>query len=126
MNRKPVKLGRIRFGWPSMLLILRWFSAREAGQDPPQSGNARANDRFEIADSENLSGRPRAGRAATGDGFQIERLEESRIEAEDLKTQRSERSQEVVENKGKCFSHRERSQEVYENTGLIFVKPKGS
>jgi hypothetical protein len=47
------------------------------------------------------------------------------IAAENVKTQRSERSQEVIESKGKCFSHRLQSQEVSENKGVIFVKPRG-
>jgi hypothetical protein len=39
--------------------------------------------------------------------------------------QRSERSQEVVENKGKCFSHDDQSQEVYETKLVIRSKPRG-
>jgi hypothetical protein len=39
--------------------------------------------------------------------------------------ERTERSQEITENKGEHFSHRVESQEVYENRGLIFVKPRG-
>src|SRR5215469_17029713 len=33
----------------------------------------------------------------------------------------SERSQEVIENKGQCFSNSDQSQEVYENKVFIFV-----
>jgi hypothetical protein len=69
--------------------------------------------------------RLRRGRAAPEERFRIERLEESKIEAANVKTQRAERSQEVVENKGKCFSNRLQSQEVSENKGVIFVKPRG-
>jgi hypothetical protein len=91
-----------------MLLILRFFSTVKARQNPPHSANR--------------------GRGATGDRFQIERverLEKSWIGAANVKSQRSERSQEVVENKGKCFSHTLQSQEVSENKGVIFVKPRG-
>ena len=92
-----------------MLLTLRFFPARPLGHNPPQSANR--------------------GRAAAGDGFQIEnlieRLEESMIAAVNVKTDRSERSQEVIENKGKCFSHDDRSQEVHETKGVIRSKPRG-
>jgi hypothetical protein len=68
---------------------------------------------------QNLPQSANRGRAATEYRFQIEnlieRLEESKIKAANVKSQRSERSQEVVENKGKCFSHRPQSQEVSEN-----------
>jgi len=54
-------------------------SVRKAGPNPPESGSAGTEERF-----------------------QIERLEESRIAAANVKSLRNERSQEVVENKGKC------------------------
>ncbi len=131
------------------------FSAREASPNPPQRGRAPTKDRFEIADPKNSHGEDSSGKAAAGDRFEIaeiadpknlqrkessgkaqtrggfeienliERLEKSTIEAENVKSQRYERSQEVVENKGKCFSHSFQSQEVLENKGVIFVKPRG-
>jgi hypothetical protein len=55
----------------------------------------------------------------------VERLGESKIEAEKVKAQRSERSQEVIENKGQYFFHSLQSQEVLENKEVIFVKPRG-
>ena len=104
------------------------FSAREASPNPPLSGKALTKDRFEIADPKNLRGEEGSGRAASEGGFQIEnlieRLEKSMIEAENVKTQHYERSQEVVENKGKSFFHTLQSQEVLEKKGVIFVKPR--
>jgi hypothetical protein len=41
------------------------------------------------------------------------------------RSERTERSQEVIENKGQYFFHRPESQEVYENKRVIFVKPRG-
>ena len=84
------------------LLIRRSSWVSEVRQNPPQSAKAATEDRFQVTDPR------KSGRVAI-----------------DVKTQRSERSQEVVENKGKCFSHSDQSQEVYENKGFIFVKPRG-
>jgi hypothetical protein len=67
----------------------------------------------------------RSSEAATEDRFKIERLEESTIAAAKRQNQRSERSQEVVENKGQCFSHKGQSQEVSETKAVIRSKPRG-
>jgi len=126
-----------------MLLILRSFSARAARQNPLHnpysssclrlraiSGGCPATSKSDYPASEAKPNAPdtSAGRAA-GDAFEIgnsiERLEELVIRPANLKTQRYERSQEVIENKGKCFSHSLQSQEVLENKRVIFVKPRG-
>ena len=86
-------------------------SASEAEQNPrgANGGRALTRDRFEIEDLvESL----------------IERLEESRVGAGNLRTQRYERSQEVIENKGDRFITNCNSQEVSENKWVIFCKAK--
>jgi len=118
-----------------MLLILRSFSARETGQNPWHSAHGSACPPLRVTSHECLvtsktcpsvrperQGRPQSAnrdRAPAREGFEIEnlieRLEKSRVGAGDLRTPRYERSQEVVENKGKCFFNGLQSQEVYEN-----------
>jgi hypothetical protein len=47
--------------------------------------------------------------------FEIERLEESKIEAANVKTQRSERSRQLTENKDSSFSHELESRQGIES-----------
>ena len=103
--------------------------ARDLPKSPPRSAKAATDGSFEVADSKDLRCGCSDRKAPTEGGFEIpnliERLEEPKIGAANRKSQRSEQSQEVVENKGKSFFHRPQSQEVSENEGVIFVKPRG-
>jgi hypothetical protein len=54
--------------------------------------------------------------------FQIERLEESGIAAANAKTQRSERSRQLIENKDRPFSHALESRQIAENNMVIQLK----
>ena len=128
-----------------MLLILRSFSARKAKQNAPGSAHRSSALRLRVTSgkcpvtSQTDSSVRRArhdpqqsaqrGGAPPRKRFEIEnlieRLEKSAIGVEISKTRRYERSQEVVENKGKRFFHSLQSQEVFENKRVIFVKPRG-
>jgi len=77
-------------------------ACRAARRNPPQNGRAPSRDRFEIEDL----------------------IENLRLGAANPKARWYERSQEVVEIKGKCFSHSLQSQEVSEKKGVISVKPR--
>jgi hypothetical protein len=93
-----------------MLLILGFFAAPQARQNLPLSAHR--------------------GRTATQarfqeDRFEIEKLRNSRTGPENRKTQRTERSQEITENKGHHFLKTSQSQEASENKMVIFVKPRG-
>ena len=73
----------------------------------------------------NLQGRNCNEVGKAGTDFRWKDWENLRVGAQNVKGQDYERSQEVVENKGKCFFRSVQTQEVYENTGVIFVKPRG-
>jgi len=92
--------------------------ARVARQNPRRAGKTTTKGRFDCYPN-NPQGVYSRRRAPTEDRFEIEnsieRLEELRIGAPNRKRQRYERSQEVIENKGKCFSYSLQSQEVFEN-----------
>jgi hypothetical protein len=64
----------------------------------------------------------RCAKTGSKDRFQIERLEESRIAAANPKTQRSERSRQLIENKDRLFSHALESRHIAENNMVIQLK----
>jgi hypothetical protein len=120
-----------------MLLILKFFPPREPRQNPLCSKHPSPSRRLGVtkdhdpvtsdtgsaaSKAEHNPRRANRDRAATEGKLQVERLGTSKIEAEKVKAQRSERSRQLVENKDQAFSHGLESRQLVENMGSYFCK----